>query len=196
MDSNFARVIYSRDEIQSRVRTLAKSVRADLQGDRPVLVSVLKGSVIFLADLVRELGVDSDVDFMSISSYGDPGSETGVVRILKDLEEPLEDREVVVVEDIVDTGFTLSYLLRTLQTRNPRSLKVCALVDKTVRRIADLTVDYSGFESGEFLIGYGLDFHGRYRNLPYLAAVTDIRALAAEPEVHAELFQDWPAGGR
>jgi hypoxanthine phosphoribosyltransferase len=159
-------------------------VAADLDGlgeERPLLISVLKGSVIFLSDLVRRLPIDTDVDFMSISRYSaDPYN--GVVRIVKDLEQPLQGRHVVVVEDIVDTGLSLSYLLRNLKTRDPASLRVCTLVDKRVLRIAELQVDYVGFETGEFLIGYGLDIAGRYRNLPYLMAVSDPARLAASPD--------------
>ncbi|MEA2502331.1 MAG: hypoxanthine phosphoribosyltransferase [Actinomycetota bacterium] len=179
-----AEVLYTAEQIRSRVAGLAQAVAADLDGlgeERPLLISVLKGSVIFLADLVRRLPIDTDVDFMSISRYSaDPYN--GVVRIVKDLEQPLQGRHVVVVEDIVDTGLSLSYLLRNLKTRDPASLRVCTLVDKRVLRIAELQVDYVGFETGEFLIGYGLDIAGRYRNLPYLMAVSDPARLAASPD--------------
>ncbi|MGH2812153.1 MAG: hypoxanthine phosphoribosyltransferase [Actinomycetota bacterium] len=184
-----AEIAYTRDQIRQRIEELAEEIRSDLNGERPVLVSILKGSVVFLADLVRALKVDADIDFISISSYGGEVGASGVVRIVKDLEDPIEGRHVVLVEDIVDTGFTLSYLLRTLKTQNPASVRVCALIDKTVRRIADPQIDYAGFRSEEFLIGYGLDFQGRYRNLPHLIAVTDIAALAAQPDVLNELFQ-------
>jgi len=179
-----AEVLYTAEQIQSRVADLAQAVAADLDRvgeERPLLISVLKGSVIFLADLVRRLPIDTDVDFMSISRYSaDPYN--GVVRIVKDLEQPLQGRHVVVVEDIVDTGLSLSYLLRNLATRDPASLRVCTLVDKRVLRIAELPVDYVGFETREFLIGYGLDIAGRYRNLPYLMAVSDPARLAASPD--------------
>lgn len=187
---SLAEIVYTRQDIARRVAELAGELRNDLSGERPLLVSVLKGSVIFLSDLVRALGIDADIDFMSISSYSAGTGPSGVVRIVKDLEHPLQDRHAVIVEDIVDTGFSLSYLIRTLETRNPRSLKVCALVDKTVSRIAELDVDFAGFVSDRFLIGYGLDFHGRYRNLPYLAAVTNIAALAADPDALVSLFQE------
>jgi hypoxanthine phosphoribosyltransferase len=183
-----AEVLFTGDEIQQRVGELAAELRKELAGERPLLISVLKGSVIFLADLVRALGAEADIDFMSISAYPGAVAKTGVVRIVKDLEEPLEGRHVVIVEDIVDTGLTLSYLLRTLQTRGPRTLRVCTLVDKAVRRIADLQVDFVGFESEEFLIGYGLDFQGRYRNLPCLMAVKNLAALAADPEALEWVF--------
>jgi len=182
-----AEVAYTREQIQSRVGALAASLTADLHGaaesggERPLLISVLTGSVIFLADLVRRLAIDIDLDFMSISRYSQ-NPDSGVVRIVKDLEQPLEGRHVVVVEDIIDTGLSLSYLIRTLETRNPASLRVCALVDKRVLRIAELRVDYVGFESSDFLIGYGLDLQGRFRNLPDLMAVTDVARLAAAPD--------------
>jgi hypoxanthine phosphoribosyltransferase len=178
-----ADVLYTAEQIQARVAELAKAVTADLDGigEPPLLISVLKGSVIFLADLVRRLPIDADVDFMSISRYS-AHRDSGVVRIVKDLEHSLEGRHVVVVEDIVDTGMSLSYLLRNLQTRDPASLRVCTLVDKRVLRIAELSVDYVGFETREFLIGYGLDLAGRYRNLPYLMAVSDPARLAASPD--------------
>ena len=176
-----AHVLYRPEQIQARVAELARAITADLTvagEDRPLLISVLKGSVIFLADLVRQMPRAPDVDFMSISRYS-PDPDSGVVRIVKDLERPLQGRHVVVVEDIVDTGLSLSYLLRSLLTRDPASLRVCTLVDKQSLRIADLPVDYVGFETTEFLIGYGLDLAGRYRNLPYLAAVPDPARLAA-----------------
>lgn len=182
-------VAYSEDEIARRIKDLARELREDLNGERPLLVSILKGSVVFLADLVRALDIECDIDFMSVTAYGDEVGRSGVVRIVKDLEQPIENRHVVLVEDIVDTGFTLSYLLRTLGTRQPASIRVCTLIDKRVRRIADLQIHHVGFTSEDFLIGYGLDFQGRYRNLPYLAAVQDIAALAAAPESLIGLFQ-------
>lgn len=168
---------------------LAEAIRTDLAGERPLLVSVLQGSVIFLADLVRALDMDCDVDFLSVSSYPGEFQTGGVVRIIKDLEEVLQDRHVVLVEDIVDTGLTLAFLLRTLQTRNPKSITVCTLVDKPVRRIAQPPIHHIGFESDRYLIGYGLDFQGLYRNLPYLAAVDDVAALAAQPRLLEPLFE-------
>lgn len=187
-------VAYTEQEIATKVKELAASIEADFDGERPVLVSVLKGSVVFLADLVRAMELDSDIDFMSISSYGDD-SPVGVVRIVKDLEEPLEGRRVVVVEDIIDTGLTLSYLLRNLEHRGPKSLDVCTLVDKSVRRIADVDIRYVGFTAEQFLVGYGLDFKGRYRNLPYLAAVNDLGSLVAQPDVLLEWVMEQSGSG-
>jgi hypoxanthine phosphoribosyltransferase len=189
-----ATVAFTAEQIQQRVRDLAGELQKDLAGERPLLVAVLKGSVIFLADLVRNLGVDSDVDFMSISSYAGGPKRSGVVRITKDLEAPLEGRHVIVVEDIIDTGLTLSFLLKTLETRSPASLSVCTLVDKAVRRITDMPIAYAGFESEEFLIGYGLDYRGRYRNLPYLMAVNDLVGLASQPDALTGLFSGGSGG--
>lgn len=187
-----AEIVHTSAEIDQRVRTLAAELEASLQGSRPLLISVLKGSVIFLADLARQLTIEPDIDFISISSYQADGMDgrSGVVRIVKDLEEPLEGRDVILVEDILDTGLSLSYLLRSLETRNPSSVKVCTLVDKNVRRIVDLEADYVGFETEDYLIGYGLDFKGRYRNLPFMAAVDDIAALASEPLSLEWLFNE------
>lgn len=170
----------SQDQIQARVKQLAEQISRDVR-ERPILVAVLKGSVIFLADLVRRLSIEADIDFMSISSYPGSGERSGVVRIVKDMEMPLEDREVIVVEDVVDTGLTLAFLLRNLETRNPKSLRVCTLINKGVRRIVEPFVHYSGFETSDFLVGYGLDFKGRYRNLPDLLMVKDLTTLVADP---------------
>lgn len=191
-----AEIAFTHDQIQRRVRELAGALAEDLGDARPLLVSVLKGSVVFLADLVRCLPGDCDVDFMSISRYS-RDAHSGVVQIVKDLEEPLEGRHVVVVEDIVDTGLSLSYLLRNLATRDPASLRVCTLIDKRVMRIADLSVDYVGFETDRFLIGYGLDLQGRYRNLVDLLSVTDMSRLAADPDaLLGELFPGGVRAGR
>lgn len=166
-----------------------------LDGDRALLIGVLKGSLLFLADLVKALPIDVDVDFMSISTYQGGEKPTGVVRIIKDLEDPIEGRHVVIVEDIVDTGLSLTYLLRSLQTRGPASLRVCTLIDKPVRRIIEPKVDLKGFESEDFLVGYGLDFKGLYRNLPYIASVPDPAGLAANPGALKGLFISEDARG-
>lgn len=196
-----AEIAYTSEAIQARVRELGAALTEDLIADgagtgehSPLLISVLNGSVIFLSDLVRNISIETDVDFMALSRYsGHPAS--GVVRIVKDLEQPLEGRHVVIVEDIVDTGLSLSYLVRTLETRAPATLRICTLIDKRVLRIAELNVDYVGFETSHFLIGYGLDLQGRYRNLPYLMAVHDVPALAAAPDALVpEVFPG--SGGR
>lgn len=176
-----AEVRYTAEEISAKVAELSRLVAEDLHGEPPVLVAVLKGSLIFMADLSRRLGL-ADIDFMIVSEFEGSASRTGVVRIIKDLDTPIQDRHVIVVETIVDTGLTLAFLLRTLKHREPKSLKVCALISKPVRRIAQPTLDYVGFETQEYLVGYGLDFRRRYRNLPYLVGVKDVPALAAEPD--------------
>lgn len=178
---------YGAGEIAGRVGELAGQIAADLAGERPLMVSVLKGSVIFLADLIRALPGDPAVDFMSITSYGDAPDPSGVVRIVKDLEEPIEGRHVIVIEDLVDTGLSLSYLVRALADRDPASLRVCAFVDKSVRRIAELDVDYVGFSSEEFLIGYGLDLRGHFRNMPCLMALSPPAVAAAANDLPADL---------
>lgn len=185
-----AEIVYTSDQIDERVRQLAEELESSLEGRRPLLISVLKGSVIFFSDLVRHLQVEPDIDFISISSYQAQGGQSGVVRIVKDLEEPIEGRDVVVVEDIVDTGLSLSYLLRTLETRNPASIRVCSLIDKDVMRIADLKVDLAGFQTVDFLVGYGLDFKGRYRNLPFIASLDDVSTLPPRPEGLEWLFKE------
>jgi hypoxanthine phosphoribosyltransferase len=176
-----AAVRYSAEEIAAKVAQLGRQIAEDLQGERPVLVAVLKGSLIFMADLSRRLGL-ADIDFMIVSEFEGSAPRTGVVRIIKDLETPLQDRHVIVVETVVDTGLTLSFLLRNLQARGPKSIRVCALINKPVRRIAQPPLDYIGFETPEYLVGYGLDFRRRYRNLPYLVGVKDVAALAAKPD--------------
>jgi hypoxanthine phosphoribosyltransferase len=167
------------DELQARVRELGAQISQDYAGRELTLLGVLKGAVFFLADLVRCLEVPCELDFMAVSSYGSLTDSSGVVRILKDLDAPIEGKDVLIVEDIVDSGLTLNYLLRNLWGRDPRSLEVCALLVKPGRRKVDLPIRYVGFEiPNRFVVGYGLDLDQRYRNLPYVAAVED--ALVAE----------------
>lgn len=184
-----AQVRFTAAQIAERVGELAADIRRDLGKEPPVLVAVLKGSLIFIADLCRRLEAETDVDFMMVSEFEGSASRTGVVRIIKDLDMSIQDRQVVVVETIVDTGLTLSFLLRTLMTRGPRSIRVCALLDKPMRRIAQPAIDYTGFEIHEYVVGYGLDFKGRYRNLPYILGVKDVPALAAQPDALEELYR-------
>ena len=160
------------EDLQARVRELAASISRDYQGRRLLLVGVLKGAVFFLSDLMREMSIPCELDFMAVASYGSATDSSGVVRILKDLDIPLEDRDVLIVEDIVDSGLTLQYLLRNLGSRDPASLEVCSLLTKPSRRKVDLPVRYVGFEiPDQFVVGYGLDYDERYRNLPYVAAL-------------------------
>jgi hypoxanthine phosphoribosyltransferase len=157
-----------------RVRELGDEVSAAYQGRELLLVGVLKGAVFFVADLMRRIDVPVEVDFMAVSSYGSATDSSGVVRILKDLDTPIEGRDVLIVEDIVDSGLTLQYLMRNLGARNPASLEVCALLTKPSRRKVDLPIRFVGFEIADrFAIGYGLDHAERYRNLPYVAALDE-----------------------
>src|SRR5512137_2965525 len=172
MDKNISLVI-SEADLARRVRELGAEISRDYAGRTPVLVSVLKGSFIFLADLVRAITVPIHVDFMAITRYG-AGKRGGVVRIEKDLDLAITGREVLFVEDIVDTGLTLGYLVRNLQAREPAGLAVCTLLDRRVRRLANLPIRYTGFEVPDrFLVGYGLDQGEKYRNLPHLAALPE-----------------------
>jgi len=167
-------ILVQSDELAHRVRELGDRISSDYAGRELFLVGVLKGAVFFLSDLMRHLTVRCEVDFMAVASYGSSTDSSGVVRILKDLDAPIEGRDVLIVEDIVDSGLTLSYLLRTLKARDPASLEVCALLTKPERRKVELPIKYVGFEiPNRFAIGYGLDFGERYRNLPYVAVLED-----------------------
>jgi len=165
-------VLLTGDEIAARVAELGAQLASDYAGRTPVLVSVLKGSIVFLADLIRAMDVPLNVDLMEVSSYGSATESSGQVRILKDLSSSIEGRDVVVVEDIIDTGLTLNYLLRYLAERHPASVRVCCLLDKPARRLAEIEIDYRGFTIPDrFVIGYGLDYDERYRNLPYVGVL-------------------------
>ena len=165
-------VLIDRDALQRRIAELGEEISADYAGRDLLLVGVLKGAVFFLADLMRRITVPCEIDFMAISSYGASTDSSGVVRILKDLDINIEGRHVLVIEDIIDSGLTLSYLMRTLEARSPASLEICALLTKPDRREMKVPVRYTGFEiPNEFVIGYGLDFGERYRNLPYVAVL-------------------------
>ena len=173
-DPGIGEILVQRDELAHRVRELAAEISRDYEGRDLLLVGVLKGAVFFLSDLMRHLETECEVDFMAVSSYGSSTDSSGVVRILKDLDASIEGRDVLIVEDIVDSGLTLSYLMRTLQARDPASLEVCALLTKPERRKVDLPIRYVGFEiPNRFVIGYGLDHAERFRNLPYVAVLED-----------------------
>jgi hypoxanthine phosphoribosyltransferase len=165
-------VLIDEERLRTRVAELGEEISEDYAGREPVLVGVLKGAVFFMADLMRHLTVACEVDFMAISSYGVATDSSGVVRILKDLEMNISGRDVLVVEDIIDSGLTLSYLMRNLESREPASLEICALMTKPERREIDVPVRYVGFEiPNRFVVGYGLDFAERYRNLPYVGVL-------------------------
>jgi hypoxanthine phosphoribosyltransferase len=173
-DPAIGEILVEADELRARVKALGDEVSRDYANRDLLLVGVLKGAVFFLSDLMRHLEVPCEVDFMAVASYGSSTDSSGVVRILKDLDIPIEGREVLIVEDIVDSGLTLSYLLRTLRARNPKSLEVCALLTKPERRKVDLPIRYVGFEiPNRFAIGYGLDHAEKFRNLPYVAVLAD-----------------------
>jgi hypoxanthine phosphoribosyltransferase len=173
-------ILVQPDALRRRVEELGEQITRDYAGRDLLLVGVLKGAIFFLADLMRHIGVPCDLDFMAVSSYGSATDSSGVVRILKDLDAPLEGRDVLIVEDIVDSGLTLQYLLRNLGARNPASLEVCALLTKPDRRKVELEARYVGFEIPDrFVIGYGLDFDEKYRNLPYVATLSDEAVAAA-----------------
>jgi hypoxanthine phosphoribosyltransferase len=172
-------ILIEEDALRRRVAQLGEEISADYAGRDLLLIGVLKGAVFFMADLMRHLTVSCEVDFMAISSYGAATDSSGVVRILKDLDINIDGREVLVVEDIIDSGLTLSYLMRNLEAREPASLEICALMTKPDRREIDVPVRYVGFEiPNHFVIGYGLDFAERYRNLPYVGVL--------DPELIAE----------
>jgi hypoxanthine phosphoribosyltransferase len=173
-DAAIGETLVSAEDLEARVRKLGAEVSRDYAGRELVMVGVLKGAVLFLADLMRELSVPCEIDFMAVSSYGSATDSSGVVRILKDLDAPIDGRDVLVVEDIVDSGLTLHYLLKNLRARNPASLEVCALLTKPERRRIELPIRYVGFEiPNRFVVGYGLDHAQRYRNLRYVAVLND-----------------------
>jgi hypoxanthine phosphoribosyltransferase len=173
-DPQIGETLVGKEELQRRVSELGKEISRDYQDREPLLVGVLKGAVLFLADLMRSIDVPCEIDFMAVSSYGSQTDSSGVVRILKDLDAPIEGRDVVIVEDIIDSGLTLHYLMRNLKARNPASLEVCALLTKPERLRVDLSPRYVGFEiPNRFAIGYGLDHAQRHRNLDYVAVLAE-----------------------
>ncbi len=168
------RTLLSRETIEARTRELARAISRDFLGKTPVLVGILKGSVFFLADLMRHLDLDHEVDFISISSYASGITSSGTVRLLKDLDHDISGRDVLIVEDIIDSGLSLSYLRKNLLSRNPRSLSIVTLLDKRVPRDRQVYVDYVGFEIDNlFVVGYGLDHAERHRELPYVAVLEE-----------------------
>lgn len=166
------RVLLSEKEVDDRIKDIGEQISREYAGKQIHLVCVLKGGSFFMCELAKRITIPVSLDFMSVSSYGSETKSSGVVKIVKDLDEPLKDKDVLVVEDIVDSGRTLSYLLEMLKDRGPRSLKLCTLLDKPERRVTQVTVDYTGFQiPDEFVVGYGLDYDQRYRNLPYIGIV-------------------------
>jgi hypoxanthine phosphoribosyltransferase len=176
-------ILIDGDAIARRVAEIGAAVTADYEGRDPVLVSVLKGSLVFLSDLIRAMELPLSIDLMEVSSYGSGTETTGQVRILKDLSGSIEGRDVIVVEDIIDTGLTLNYLLKYLDDKGPASIRVVCLLDKPARRLAEIPIDYRGFTIPDrFVIGYGLDFDERYRNLPYIGVLKPSVYGGGQPE--------------
>ncbi len=173
-DPAIGEVLVPAEDLQRRIGELGAEISRDYEGRDLVMIGVLKGAVLFLADLMRHLTVPCEIDFMAVSSYGSETDSSGVVRILKDLDSSIEGRDVMIVEDIIDSGLTLQYLLRNLRARNPRSVEVCSLLTKPERRRVELPIRYVGFEiPNRFVIGYGLDHEQRYRNLGYVAVLNE-----------------------
>jgi hypoxanthine phosphoribosyltransferase len=173
LGGDIGQVLISEDDIRSKVRELGEQVSRDYAGSSVTLVSVLKGSLPFMADLMRQISIPVQIDLMEVSSYGGATTETsGLVRILKDLSSSIAGKDVLIVEDIIDTGLTLNYLLRYLRGKNPKSLRICALLDKPARRLVEIPIDYRGFTiPDEFVVGYGLDYGEYYRNVPFIGVL-------------------------
>jgi hypoxanthine phosphoribosyltransferase len=187
--SEVASVLFGREDVRRRVEELGRTITGDYVGRQPVLVSVLKGGAVFLADLIRAVDLPLEVHFMAISRYAGADESLGRVQILLDLEVDLGGRDVILVEDIVDTGLTSRYLMSVLRSRGPASLELCTLLDKSARRIVPLTPRYAGFDCPDrFVIGYGLDYKERYRNLPDILRVDDMAALKADVDVLSHLL--------
>ena len=169
MDQDILKVLYTQEEIAARVKELGDQMYKDFEGKDPLFVSVLRGAFIFMADIVRACQVKSDVEFIAVSSYGNATTSSGAVQITHDIQQDISGRNLVVIEDILDSGNTLSYLLKILENRRPASIRLCTLLDKPERRVKPVTVDYTGFAIPDaFVVGYGLDYAEKYRNLPYI----------------------------
>ncbi|MBQ3133487.1 MAG: hypoxanthine phosphoribosyltransferase [Clostridia bacterium] len=172
MSDNIAEVLYSEAELEAICARLGKQISKDYEGKNLFVVGVLKGSLVFMADLIRHITIPCEIDFLSVSSYGGGTSTSGEVQLIKDLTCPLQDKDLLVVEDILDSGVTLSFLLETLSARHPSSIRLCTLLDKPARRRVDITADYIGAEvEDKFIVGYGLDYAQKYRNLPYIGVL-------------------------
>lgn len=174
MDKDIARVLYTEEQLRTRVEELGRQIAWDYRGKNPAMVCILKGAILFYTDLLRAMPIQLTMDFMAVSSYGKRTKSSGEVEIRKDLSTSIENRHVIIVEDIIDSGFTLTYLTRMLSARGAASIKICTLLDKPSRRAPGITLksDYSGFEVGdEFVVGYGLDYAEAYRNLPYIGVL-------------------------
>ncbi|NLO48759.1 MAG: hypoxanthine phosphoribosyltransferase [Clostridiales bacterium] len=179
MTKDMVEVLLTAEEISSKISEIAERIMNDYAGKNPVFIGVLKGSFVFMADLMRKINLYCDIDFMAVSSYGNKSETTGAVKITKDLEQDIENRDVIVVEDILDSGLTLNYLMGYLKSRKPLSVRLCTLLDKPARRKVSIIPDYKGFDIPDaFVVGYGLDYAERYRNLPYIGVL--------KPEIYKE----------
>jgi hypoxanthine phosphoribosyltransferase len=179
MEKDVSEILITGEQIREKTAELARQITADYEGKNPLLVCILKGGLMFLADLIRQIRLPVEIDFMAVSSYGDATESSGVVRILMDLETNIQGRHVLLVEDIIDTGRTLNYIMQNLRTRGPASLKICALLNKPARRELDIPVEYVGFDIPDrFVVGYGLDYGEIYRNLPFVGVL--------KPELYSE----------
>lgn len=173
--SETVRVMIPEEEVTKRIADIGRQISEDYAGRQVHMICVLKGGVFFMCELAKHITVPVSMDFMSVSSYGDGTSSSGIVKIVKDLDESLEGKDVIVVEDIIDSGRTLSYLLEVLKNRKPSSMKLCTLLDKPSRRVREVSVDYTGYQiPDEFVVGYGLDYSQKYRNLPYIGIVEGV----------------------
>jgi len=174
MKNDVKDILYSEADLKAKVKELAARISADYEGKDLLLIGVLKGANVFMCDLMREISFPILIDFIAASSYGHSTESSGVVKILKDLDYSIEGRDVIIIEDIIDTGLTLKYLIENFRSRKPRSLEICTLLDKPERRIAQLSVKYIGYQiPDEFIVGYGIDYAERYRNLPYIATLQE-----------------------
>lgn len=179
MENDVSEVLITGEEIREKTAELARQITADYKDKDPLLICILKGGLMFLADLTRQVRLPLEIDFMAVSSYGDATESSGVVRILMDLERNIQGRHVLIVEDIIDTGRTLNYIIHNLRTRGPASIKICTLLNKPARRLLDIPLDYVGFVIPDrFVVGYGLDYGEIYRNLPFVGVL--------KPELYAE----------
>ena len=178
IENDIERIFFTAEEIDRRVKELGKQITEDYRDRNPLIIGVLKGSFVFMADLMRSINTYCDIDFMAVSSYGNGTTTTGAVRITKDLSHDVQTRDIILIEDILDSGVTLSYLKNYINSRAPKSIAICALLDKPARRRSDIIPDYVGFTCpDEFIVGYGLDYAERYRNLPYIGVL--------KPEIYA-----------
>ena len=185
LTNGIRKVLYTQEQIQQRVAELGQAISRDYAGHNPIMVGVLKGVVFFMADLLREVTIPAEVDFIAVSSYSPEARDYGMVRLVKDLETPINGRHILFVEDVIDSGFTLNYLLQNLRARRPASLEVCVLFDKSSNRLLDIPIKYKGFDLPPyFVVGYGLDFREKYRNLPFVGLLSPDVFQNAQSEDH------------